>query len=172
MKKYKFTAGTLRGDMIMGVVFPISFMLPALIIYLVIFYSRIWEYLRGNPLILLIMFLPGLILSYFIINKIRNKCSKRFIVYLDELDIAVTENENEIMRGKVIFCNLTVVKDKAVMLDIAAGEGKISFRARPKEYKSITGNLSFNPFGTSNIEDMEQLMALGREISCGLGRKV
>lgn len=165
MKTYQFTSGTSRGDMIMGLVFPAGLMLPVLITYFILFYSRLWNSLKDKPLLLSIMFLPGLFLAYLIINKNRNKCRKEFIVYLDELDIAVMEDGNEVMKGRVLFCHIKVVENKSVMLDIETREEKISFRARPREYKTVTGNTSFNPFGTSDANDMEQLTGLGREIN-------
>lgn len=57
-----------------------------------------------------------------------------------------------------------MAEDKFVMLDIVTEDEKISFRARPREYKTLTGNTSFHPFGTSDSDDMEQLTILGREI--------
>ncbi len=168
MKTYEFTSGTSKGDMIMGLLFPVVLVIPTLTIWLILFYSRIWDALKSSPLMLWIVPLPGLLLTYLILNKNRNGCRKKFSVYLDKLNIVVTENGNEVMRGKVLFCNLKVTENKFVMLDIATGGEKIAFRSRPREYRTLTGSISFNPFGTSDMKDMEQLTALGREIKGSL----
>ncbi len=168
MKNYQFTSGTSRGDMIMGLVFPVGIIIPTSALYLILFYLRIWDFLKGNPFLLPVIFLPGILLTYLILKKVRNKSYKKFVVCLDKLSIVVRENGNEVMRGKILFCDLKVRENKFVKLDIVTEKEKVSFRARPMEYKTVTGNTSFNPFGTSDAEDMGQLRALGREINRSL----
>lgn len=105
-----------------------------------------------------------MVISYLIIKKIRKTVSKKIIVYIDKLNIRVVENEKEIMVGKILFCKIKSNHDKLVKVDIGIDNRKISFISRPKEYKTITGATSFNPFGISDISDMAQLLTLGREV--------
>ena len=163
MKKFEFVAGTPKSDMIMGLCFPIGFMVPILLTYLLLFYSGMITY-KVHPLFKFLVFLPSLVISYLIIKKIRKSVSKKFIVYIDKLNIRVVENEKEIMAGKILFCKIKSNHDKLVKIDIGIDNRKISFISRPKEYKTITGATSFNPFGISDISDMSRLLTLGREV--------
>ena len=163
MKKFEFVAGTPKSDMIMGLCFPIGFMVPILLTYLLLFYSGMITY-KVHPLFKFLVFLPSLVISYLIIKKIRKSVSKKFIVYIDKLNIRVVENEKEIMAGKILFCKIKSNHDKLVKVDIGIDNRKISFISRLKEYKTITGATSFNPFGISDISDMSRLLTLGREV--------
>ena len=110
------------------------------------------------------MFLPAFVISYLIIKKIRKSVAKKFIVYIDKLNIRILENEKEIIAGKISFCKIKSNHDKLLKVDIGIDNRKISFISRPKEYKTITGATSFNPFGISDISDMSRLLTLGREV--------
>lgn len=110
------------------------------------------------------VFIPALYLRYFLIKKVRKNAANKFIVTLDNLSIRIRKNEKEVMSGKILSCKIKVVNDKLVYLDIKTKEDSISFKARPKEYKTITGNTSLNPFGTGTISDMKTVLALGRQI--------
>lgn len=163
MKKFEFVAGTPKSDMIMGLCFPIGFMFPILLTYLLSFYSGMITY-KVHPLFKFLVFSPSLVISYLIIKKIRKSVSKKFIVYIDKLNIRVLENKKEIMAGKILFCKIKSNHDKLVKVDIGIDNRKISFISRLKEYKTITGATSFNPFGISDISDMSRLLILGREV--------
>ena len=163
MKKFEFVAGTPKSDMIMGLCFPISFMFPILLTYLLLFYSGMITY-KIHPLFKFLVFLPAFVISYLIIKKIRKSVAKKFIVYIDKLNIRILENEKEIIAGKISFCKIKSNHDKLLKVDIGIDNRKISFLSRPQEYKIITGATSFNPFGISDISDMSRLLTLGREV--------
>ena len=105
MKKFEFMAGTPKSDMIMGLCFPISFMFPILLTYLLLFYSGMITY-KIHPLFKFLVFLPAFVISYLIMKKIRKSVAKKFIVYIDKINIRVVENEKEIMAGKILFCKI------------------------------------------------------------------
>ena len=105
MKKFEFVAGTPKSDMIMGLCFPIGFMFPILITYLLLFYSGMITY-KVHPLFKFLVFLPAFVISYLIMKKIRKSVAKKFIVYIDKINIRVVENEKEIMAGKILFCKI------------------------------------------------------------------
>ena len=163
MKKFEFMAGTPKSDMIMGLCFPIGLMFPILLTYLLLFYSGMITY-KAHPLFKFLVFFPAFVISYLIMKKIRKSVSKKFIVYIDKLNIRVLENKKEIMAGKISFCKIKSNHDKLVKVDIGIDNRKISFISRLKEYKTITGATSFNPFGISDISDMSRLLTLGREV--------
>ena len=162
-KKFEFMAGTPKSDMIMGLCFPIGFMFPILLTYLLLFYSGMITY-KVHPLFKFLVFLPAFVISYLIIKKIRKSVAKKFIVYIDKLNIRILENEKEIIAGKISFCKIKSNHDKLLKVDIGIDNRKVSFISRPKEYKTITGATSFNPFGISDISDMSRLLTLGREV--------
>ena len=165
MNKFEFVAVTSKDDMLIGLCLPAIVMLPILTAYLLIFYLNLNTSFKDFPLLLRsLVFITLLYLMYFLINKLREYIANKFVVTLDNLYISILKNENEIMSGKLMSCKIKVSNDKLVHIDIKTEQDSISLRARPKEYKSITGNSSFNPFGTGTKSDMEDLLALGRKI--------
>ena len=64
------------------------------------------------------------------------------------------------MAGKILFCKIKLNHDKLVKVDIGIDNRKISFISRPKEYKTVTGTTSFNPFG---IDDRSEERRVGKE---------
>ena len=77
-------------------------------------------------------------------------------------------NEEEIISGVVSFCEIKNKKynvgGRALSVDIYTDTDEIKFRTRCKEYKKITGVSTRNPFGTSELSDLETLLSLGRKI--------
>lgn len=77
-------------------------------------------------------------------------------------------NEEEIISGVVSFCEIKNKKynvgGRALSVDIYTDTDEIKFRTRCKEYKKITGISTRNPFGTSELSDLETLLSLGRKI--------
>ena len=151
MKTYRFTSGTSKSDMIMGLGIPAAIVIPMLITYLILFYSGVGVFAEYKSLAFLVL-LPGLFITYLLIKKMLKSIKKDYVVKLDGVNIEVFENGREVVSGQVSYCEIKEAHDK------------ISFRARPKEYKAITGFTSFNPFGTSSLTDMDNLLALGMEI--------
>ena len=163
--RFEFVAGTSKDDMFIGLCLPAIIVLPTFATYLIIFYLGIaTSFKNSHILIRLFAFVPALYLMYFLIKKLRKYISNKFVVYWDNLNIRICKNEKEIISGKALYCNIKVSNDKLVHIDIKTEQGSISFRARPKEYKTLTGKLSFNPFGTATESEMKSLLALGRKI--------
>ena len=112
MKKFEFVAGTPKSEMIMGLCFPISFMFPILLTYLLLFYSGMITY-KIHPLFKFLVFLPAFVISYLIIKKIRKSVAKKFIVYIDKLNIRILENEKEIIAKNEKFNKKDRTKEKS-----------------------------------------------------------
>ena len=53
---------------------------------------------------------------------------------------------------------------KSVNLDIYTDSGNVKFRARAKEFRKITGVMTRNPLGTSEMRDMEEIYSLAQKI--------
>ena len=136
MKKFEFVAGTPKSDMIMGLCFPIGFMFPILLTYLLLFYSGMITY-KIHPLFKFLVFLPSLVISYLIMKKIRKTVSKKFIVYVDKLNIRVVENEKEIMACKILFCKIKSNHDKLVKVDIGIDNRKYHLYQDRKNTKQL-----------------------------------
>ncbi len=164
MNTYEFKAVTSKGEMIMGLCFPVSLIFPSLAIYLTLFYSGAYDFLRERPEFAWIAFLPGIYITYFLLKKTRKYAAKDFFVRLNGRNVSVWESGNEILAGDVLFCKIKAEHDRMVQVEISTEEGSLSLKARPAEYKTITGSFSFNPFGVSSTSDMKQLAALGREL--------
>ena len=163
MKTYRFTSGTSKSDMTMGLGIPAAIVIPMLITYLILFYSGVGVFAEYKSLAFLVL-LPGLFITYLLIKKMLKSIKKDYVVKLDGVNIEVFENGREVVSGQVSYCEIKEAHDKLVRVDMYSDADKISFRARPKEYKAITGFTSFNPFGTSSLTDMDNLLALGMEI--------
>ena len=105
---------------------------------------------------------------YFLIKNIQKNTTNNFVVYLDNLSIKILKNETEIMSGEIIYCKIKSSNDKLVHIDIKTEEDKITLIARPKVYTTITGNTSYNPFGTGTVSDMKTILTLGRKIQTNI----
>ncbi|WP_049921704.1 hypothetical protein [Shuttleworthella satelles] len=163
MLTYKFKSGTSKSDMIMGLGLPVIVGMPALITYLILFYTR-GNMFSEHRLSGLIAFLPGLVVTCFLMKRMRNHLVKDYVVELVGADIKIWENGRQIVSGPILHCRMNAVRDRVIRIDIFSDVGQISFRARPEEYRTINGFLSFNPFGTSSSSDMETLLSLGVKI--------
>ena len=149
MKKYEFTATTAKSDIIIGLIFPVVIMIPILATQLAIFYLKLNNLVKAYPIFLFLLV-------------------KDYIVELYGKNIRVLGNDEEIISGVVSFCEIKNKKynvgGRALSVDIYTDTDEIKFRTRCKEYKKITGVSTRNPFGTSELSDLETLLSLGRKI--------
>lgn len=168
MEKYELTAVTLKGDIAMGFIYPAIFMFPILAVRLALFYSGIDSHSKAYSIILISLTFTVLYMSYLLMKEIRERLINKYVVELDKKNIRIWESGKEIMSGPVSSCKIKTkgnARTSAVIVDIHTNTDKISLRARPKEYTTITGRTSFNPFGTGSSSDMNILLALGRKIT-------
>lgn len=172
MKTYRFKAVTAHGDRIIGLCFPAALVLPILATVLVLHYSGLLGLLKMYRMywVCWLLFLPGLYMSYLLAGKIRKSVTKDFFIQLDKLDISIRANGNEVMHDEVLSCEIKAAHDKLARVDIYTETDEISFRARPYQYKTITGHLSFNIFGTSSLSDMEKLLEMGEAVMRNMER--
>lgn len=174
MKRYEFRAvRTGKQEVIIGLAFPAMIMLPILAIQLVLFYSGLDKVLKSNSSVLLrfgfIFFVIVIVYaSFYFIRKLQESLIKNYIVELDATNIKILENGKEIISGSVSDCKVINKINRnptnVVFITIYTDVGKISFRLRGKNWRSITGNSEPNPVGTSNINDMETALALVKDI--------
>lgn len=167
MKKYEFTATTAKSDIIIGLIFPVVIMIPILAIQLAVFYLKL-NNLVAYPIFLFLLVLVFFGGGFLLIRKIQERLVKDYIVELYGKNIRILENEEEIISGVVSFCEIKNKKynlgGRALSVDIYTDTDEIKFRIRCKEYKKITGVSTRNPFGTSELSDLETLLSLGRKI--------
>ena len=160
MKKYEFTATTAKSDIIIGLIFPMVIMIPILAIQLAVFYLKLNNFVKAYPIFLFLLVLVFFGGGFLLIRKIQERLVKDYI--------RVLENEEEIISGVVSFCEIKNKKynvgGRALSVDIYTDTDEIKFRTRCKEYKKITGVSTRNPFGTSELSDLETLLSLGRKI--------
>ena len=65
MERYEFTATTAKSDIIIGILFPMFLMLPVLGIQLTIFYLKLNDFFKSQPLFLYTIVLVFLVLVFF-----------------------------------------------------------------------------------------------------------
>ena len=124
MKTYKFTAGTAKSDMIMGLGLPAAIVIPQLITYLILFYSEAGVF-SGYKLLGFLAVLPGLFVTYLLIKKMLKSIIKNYVVKLDGVNIEVFENGREVVSGQVLYCEIKEAHDKLVRVDMYSDADKI-----------------------------------------------
>lgn len=71
MERYEFTATTAKSDIIIGILFPMFLMLPVLGIQLVIFYLKLNDFFKSQPLFLYTIVLVFFGISFLLIKNTR-----------------------------------------------------------------------------------------------------
>lgn len=174
MKQYEFTAVTARNDAILGLSYPAVFGSLVLAAHTGAFYSRPALVSRTHALVSLALIFSAVAISWLIVKRIRKKLTKNYIVRIDGTRIEIREDGDALMNTEVTHCRLRDGSDRAagsVRLDLRTADGRISFIARPREYRSAISPSSPNPFGTSTPFEIKNLLSLGREIEKTLSKK-
>lgn len=168
MEKYKFTATTSKSDIIIGLASPALFMLPILGIKLAVFYLGAKDFIKENQVSLFIIVATCLAGAFALIKKIQQSLIKDYIVEIYSDNIRVWQGSEELLSGKIIDCRASIKMDemnaKSVNLDIYTDSGNVKFRARAKEFRTITGVKTSNPLGTSEMRDMDEIYSLAQKI--------
>ncbi len=174
MKRYEFRA--VRSGMqeaIIGLAFAAIIMLPILAIKLGLFYSGLDKILKLNPPALLGFVFAVLAIVYagfYFVGKMQKYLVKNYVVELNAKNIRILENGKEIMTDSVSGCKISnKIEGKptdSVSIIIYTDMDKITFRLRGREWRMLAGNAwsNTNPFGTSDIHDMETALSLGKDI--------
>ncbi|MBB6335540.1 hypothetical protein [Schaalia hyovaginalis] len=174
MKQYEFKAVTAKSDAIMGLSYPAVFGSLVLAAHTGAFYSRPALASRTHALVSLALIFSAVAISWLIVKRIRKKLTKNYIVRIDGTRIEIREDGDALMNTEVTHCRLRDGSDRAagsVRLDLRTADGRISFIARPREYRSAISLSSPNPFGTSTPFEVKNLLSLGREIEKTLSKK-
>ena len=87
MERYEFTATTAKSDIIIGILFPMFLMLPVLGIQLAIFYLKLNDFFKSQPLFLYTIVLVFFGISFLLIKKIQGSLVKNFVVELSGRNI-------------------------------------------------------------------------------------
>ena len=156
-----------------GFAMPAILMFPILAIQLVLFYSGLDKKLKSHryPLLEFVyVFFAFLIVyaSFYLIRKTQEKLVKNYVVELNAASIRILENGKEIMAGSVSDCriinNIKGSRTNHVSIILYTDTDKIAFRLRDKTMKNIMGSDQPNFFGTSDLNDMETALNLGKDI--------
>lgn len=172
MKRYKFMAASSNTNMIMGLSYLAAIGFPMLAIRLAVFYLGLDEFFKSRPILVILITGCVLYCSYLLIRTIQKSLTKSYVVELEDGNINITEDGEEIMSGKVTFCDINNRirgSVKAASLDIYTENDKITLRSVAKEYKAVTGVTNHNVFGTGDASDTDALLSLGKEINSILG---
>jgi len=175
MERYEFTATTAKSDIIIGILFPMFLMLPVLGIQLAIFYLKLNDFFKSQPLFLYTIVLVFFGISFLLIKKIQGSLVKNFVVELSGRNIRIWCDGKEIVSGEVIFCRIKNKEPKlgarALNVDIDTKGDNIKFRVRSKEYENLSSS-TWNPLGTSKPSDVETLLSLGKKIKNAMEEEV
>lgn len=175
MERYEFTATTAKSDIIIGILFPMFLMLPVLGIQLAIFYLKLNDFFKSQPLFLYTIVLVFFCISFLLIKKIQGSLVKNFVVELSGRNIRIWCNGKEIVSGEVISCRIKNKEPKlgarALNVDIDTKGDNIKFRVRSKEYENLSSS-TWNPLGTSKPSDVETLLSLGKKIKNAMEEEV
>ncbi|STO00830.1 Uncharacterised protein [[Eubacterium] infirmum] len=168
MEKYEFTATTSKSDIIIGFAFPAMLMLPILAINLTLFYLGPDNFIKENPLFLyliIIIFMAGV---FLLIRKVQERLIKKYSVEIYGNSIRIWLGNDKILSGIIRDCKLSIKMDgvnaKSINLNIYTDSGNIKLRARAKEFRKITGVMTRNPLGTSEMRDMDEIYSLAQKI--------
>ena len=168
MEKYEFTATTSKSDIIIGIAFPALLMLPILGVNLALFYLGPDNFIKENPIWLYLIFLICMAGVFLLIKKVQEILIKKYTVELYNNSIRIWLENDKILSGIIRDCKLSIKMDgvnaKSVNLNIYTDSGNIKFRARAKEFRKITGVMTRNPLGTSEMRDMDEIYSLAQKI--------
>lgn len=171
MKKYEFRAGNARSDAFMGLSYPAAMMLPVIGMQLALYYFKLKAFFKAYPLFLILMLLLVFYLVSLLLKKLQGRLIKNYIAELDEKSIRLWMNGNEALSDEITFCNIKAANERLINIVIGTRHNKISFRARPKKFKSLTGTWQWNCFGTSDSSDMESLLLMAGDINSALAQE-
>ena len=172
MKRYEFTAITSKNDAMMGLSLVAVFGFSMLLFQLGLFYSGLDKTLKSHPVLLLLFIFLLLAVANVLFQKIKEKLVKHYSVELEETKIKIFENGNEMVQGQISGCDTkdnSSMSVKSLRADFYVDDSKISFRVRPKTYKTIQGSTSGNLFGTGSLSDIEELASLCKDIKSVVG---
>ncbi len=168
MEKYEFTATTSKSDIIIGIAFPALLMLPILGVNLALFYLGPDNFIKENPIWLYLIFLICMAGVFLLIKKVQEILIKKYTVELYNNSIRIWLENDKILSGIIRDCKLSIKMDgvnaKSVNLNIYTDSGNIKFRARAKEFRKITGVMTRNLLGTSEMRDMDEIYSLAQKI--------
>ena len=168
MERYDFKATTSNSDIIIGIVFPALLMLPILGVNLALFYLGPDNFIKENPIWLYLIFLICMAGVFLLIKEVQERLIKKYTVELYNNSIRIWLENDKILSGIIRDCKLSIKMDgvnaKSVNLNIYTDSGNIKFRARAKEFRKITGVMTRNPLGTSEMRDMDEIYSLAQKI--------
>ena len=168
MERYDFKATTSNSDIIIGITFPALLMLPILGVNLALFYLGPDNFIKENPMLLYLILLMCLAGGFLLVKKIQKSLIRQYTVELYGNSIRIWLGNDRILSGIIRDCKLNIKMDgvnaKSINLNIYTDSGNIKFRARAKEYRKITGVMTRNLLGTSEMCDMDEIYSLVQKI--------
>lgn len=150
---YRFKAGTSKDEIIMGLIFPLTFMLPILLILLILEFAfpgeNITHLVTINSLVEFFLLAPSFVFSFFLIKMIKKKLGHNFVVHIVNEEVVIYIDGDKKLLGNF---EKAVVKEKRQMLrlDICGENGKFTF----------VGRNCHNPFGFCKEHDLLELRKL------------
>ena len=168
MERYEFVATTTNKEKMITVILSVTMVGLLVGLALVSYYFELDNHIKPYSLFKSLTIVLILGVCFLSARKLQELLSKKYVVELDGNNIRIWGNGKEVMSGTVIFCEIDYNKhkvgDKALRVDIYTHTDKIKFRARSKQVRTIEGEYTWNPLGTGEVSDIENLLALGRKL--------
>lgn len=167
MKRYVFTAGTEKSEILTALSLPFCFGLNILLINLFLFYLPAHKTLPGQSVLYMFLAIFAVYAAWYSVKKIQRALLKTYTVELNDRIVTVQNNATILLSGPLQSCQLHYNPQKRISrlkLTIRTDEQEITFIGRNKSFKTIRGTKSLNIFGTCTTADINTLCKLGRDL--------
>ena len=167
MKRYVFTAGTEKSEILTALSLPFCFGLNILLINLFLFYLPAHKTLPGQSVLYMFLAIFAVYAAWYSVKKIQRALLKTYTVELNDRIVTVQNNATILLSGPLQSCQLHYNPQKRISrlkLTIRTDEQAITFIGRNKSFTTIKGTKSLNIFGTCTTADINTLCELGRDL--------
>ena len=167
MKRYVFTAGTEKSEILTALSLPFCFGLNILLVNLLLIYRPAHKTLLGQNVLYILLTIFAVLTAWYSVKKIQRALLKTYTVELNGQTVTVRNNTTILLSGPLQSCHLHYNLQKRIpclKLTIRTDEREITFIGRNKSFTTVKGTKSLNIFGTCTPTDINTLCELGRDL--------
>lgn len=167
MKRYVFTAGTEKSEILTALSLPFCFGLNILLVNLFLFYLPAHRTLPGQSVLYMFLAIFAVYAAWYSVKKIQRALLKTYTVELNDRTVTIRNNATILLSGPLQSCQLHYTPQKRISrlkLIIRTDAQEITFIGRNKSFTTIRGTKSLNIFGTCTTADINTLCKLGRDL--------
>lgn len=167
MKRYVFTAGSEKSEILTALSLPFCFGLNILLVNLFLFYLPAHRTLPGQTVLYMFLTIFAVCAAWYSVKKIQRALLKTYTVELNNRTVTIRNNATILLSGPLQSCHLHYNLQKRIpclKLTIRTDEQEITFIGRNKSFTTIKGTKSLNIFGTCTTADINTLCELSRDL--------